>query len=991
MHTSLRCARGGRKSLNNGACYEIFAALNIASASGIPGWRTAKSRTAGVFRDPTVSKTQYVSALSRICHRHGTGDPFTPCLLVAALALPSVAAAAGNWQCVPGPDGGWMCEPAATSTIAPGAAQADDAVRAADEMPAESSLDVPASTTEEIVGDRPTPAAASAADPTAATTHSARAAAARTSDGIAPPAAGAVATSQVSTDSDEAKPKTVPAEPVAPAAATAVAEPPAAVEAPPYIAATPPAMTDNAALDAERPLPAPPAAAETPAVPHAVEADIDAGIAAQACGPASGLPVAAETGGAPTPGQPIIVDADSMVAASRSEVVQLVGDVEVRQGDISLRADRVELDRLTGAVDAFGNVLALGPDLRIGGSAAHYQLAQRTGRVEDVVYRVPAMGARGSAEYAELEPGRRSRFRDISYTTCRPGNDDWLLTADALALDHAEGLGTADGARLSFLGAPLLYLPTLTFPIDDRRRSGFLIPSAGYSNSHGLELAVPYYFNLAPNYDFTFSPRILSKRGVLLGGQLRYLSEQSQGQVDAELMPTDADYNGDNAVRGAFDVYHTTRFDSRTRADVRAGYVSDRDYLADLGGNLASTSATHVEQLAEMHYAADTWTLLGRVQNHQTLDAAIPRSQRPYARLPQVRLDLLDDGGLAGTTYHLGAEFTHFQRDTGVRGQRVDLFPAISLPLRRSWGYLVPKAGARYIGYDLTHQAAGLDDSPSTASTVLSLDGGLYFDRSAGYFGRDALHTLEPRLFYLHVPDHDQADQPVFDSGLLDFGFDRLFRENRFSGADRLGDANQLTLALTSRHRALDTGEELLRASIGQILYFDDLDVTLPGQARITDASSPVVGEISARLGAGWRATAGLEWDPHRGSGGNIDQSLAQVSYRGAEGRAFNAAYRLRDNEIEQTDLAAVWPLGERFSLVARHNYSLRDDRLLEGVAGFEYRRCCWRFRTLLHSYSNGTADDQSLGVLFQLELNGLGRLGDDIESILERSIYAYR
>jgi LPS-assembly protein len=319
------------------------------------------------------------------------------------------------------------------------------------------------------------------------------------------------------------------------------------------------------------------------------------------------------------------------------------------------------------------------------------------------------------------------------------------------------------------------------------------------------------------------------------------------------------------------------------------------------------------------------------------------------------------------------------------------MFPALSLPLADQWWYLEPKAGARYTAYRLSDTDPGEDDSPSELSGLVSLDGGLLFDRSTDYFGSAATQTLEPRLFYLLVPTGDQDDQPVFDTGLLGFGFDNLFRENRFSGADRFGDANQLTLALTSRVLGA-SGEELLRASIGQIYYFEDREVTLPDEPEPDDSSSALVIELDAALGNGWRSRAGLEWDPHDGDNGTIDKAAAQLTYRDEKRqRFFSAAYRLRDGVTNQTDLGAVWPLNEQVRLIGRHYHSLREDRLLEALAGIEYGRCCWQIRAVARRFVDGTGDDYNTGVQLQLVLNGLGRLGQDIDETLERGIYGYQ
>jgi LPS-assembly protein len=350
---------------------------------------------------------------------------------------------------------------------------------------------------------------------------------------------------------------------------------------------------------------------------------------------------------------------------------------------------------------------------------------------------------------------------------------------------------------------------------------------------------------------------------------------------------------------------------------------------------------------------------------------------------------LEDPDGFAGTTYHLGTEYVNFHRSDSMQGHRIAMAPGLSLPLRKTWGYVEPKVGVRYVGYQLSDEDPGIDDSASTLTGMFSLDSGLYFDRQANFFGTGTTQTLEPRLYYLYVPEENQDDQPVFDTGLFDFNFDNIFRENRFNGLDRIGDANQLTLALTSRMLADESGTELLRASVGQIIYFEDREVTLPGETTQDDSSSAIVAELAAQLGGGWYTRGGLQWDPHDGNG-NTDQALAQLGYRDNDNRVFNAAYRLRDGVTEQTDLAMYWPVNEQLSLIGRHNYSLEENRLLEAIGGIEYGRCCWRLRAIASTITDDTGDSRNLTFMLQLELNGLGRFGNDIDQTLERGIYGY-
>ena len=869
---------------------------------------------------------------------------------VAGLLLhATVTAQTPPWDCRAAIGGGWECGTAVEPSTAPPAAAAPKPAAA---TPA------PTATVPEPAAAAPEPAAAV---PEPATAVPKPAAATAPAVAVTPPAAV----------------KTPPAQPPAAPAAPVDASRDRHKEAPPGPAATPAAgPTEQGAVGQPEPS------------VRATTRSLDEGIDWGACQLLVGAPPSIQLSETDDSGLPIEASADSAAADLNAEQATLHGDVDLVRGDTRLQADEVVVNRLTSAVDARGNILLQRPDIRMSGERAEYQLDSRQGRVEQASYRVPAAHARGDAASAELVGPGISRYNEITYSTCQPGDDAWLLSANALEIDQNEGFGTARNATLRFMGAPILYAPWFTFPTDNRRRSGLLVPSVGHTGNTGFDLSVPYYFNLAENYDLTLTPRYMSRRGALLGGEFRFLTRTGRGELKADYLPNDREYG---SARGSASLRANAGLAPRLTGALRLNYASDSQYLEDLGSSLAVTSTTHLERAGELRYFGDDWDLLGRVQQYQTIDERIPARNRPYSRLPQLRLDLFKPDGLAGTNYLLDAEYVNFYRDDSVRGHRVQLFPRIGLPLRRSWGYIEPRVGAHFVSYMLTDQIEGLDDSPSSLAGTFSLDGGLYFDRGMNYFGNAATQTLEPRLYYLYVPRVDQDDQPVFDTGVFDFNFDNLFRENRFNGPDRFGDANQLTLALTSRVFSDQSGAELLRASVGQTLYFADREVTLPGETVREDNSSAFVGEIAAALGGGWRARAGIQWDPDADDGGNVDQGLAQITYHDQDRRTLNLAYRLRDEVTEQTDLAFVWPVNDRWSVIGRHNHSLQDDRLLEALLGVEYGRCCWRVRALARQYTDGTGDDHNLGFFLQLELNGLGRLGDDIDEVLDTSIYGYR
>jgi len=695
----------------------------------------------------------------------------------------------------------------------------------------------------------------------------------------------------------------------------------------------------------------------------------------------------------PAPAQQLLIDADGSILEQIQDQVRLEGRVEVRNSDTLLEADSVLYRRSAETLDADGNIYFERPGLRLSAAKAHFDLAHEQGELEQVSYRLSDQGARGDAGSARIESRDLSHFKQIDYTTCKPGNNGWLLEADELDIDQASGVGTARHAKLRFKGVPFLYTPYASFPIDDRRKSGFLFPSFGESDRSGTDIAVPYYFNIAPNMDATIEPRYLSKRGMLLGGEFRYLQAQHEGRIRAEILPDDSTIPDDeNSTRGAFSYQANGAPAPGWTFDANVNYVSDNQYLDDLGESLAVTSTRHLERLGQVRYTGSDWSLLGRAQYFQTIDDTIPNSAKPYFQLPQFLFELYRPRQTYGLTYQLTSEFVNFGHSGSdiVKGQRFDLQPAISLPISRQWGYLTPKASVRYTNYSLDNQIQGADDSPDRLLPTLSVDGGLFFERNGNWFGDSIVHTLEPRLFYLVTPYEDQDELPNFDTADVTFSFASLFQENRFSGRDKIGDANQLTAALTSRILSDSTGAELLRASIGQIYYFRDRDVQISGGAPATESSSSVLAELASQVGREWSFRAGVQWDPHQGSQ-KTERGLLGMRYSDGANRIFNAEYNYTRDSVEQTDVSGRWPIGSRWSLVGRWTYSQLFEKTIQGFAGIEYDDCCWRVRLIGQQLLTDINDDPVNSVLVQFQLKGLGGLGSASDKFLEENISGYQ
>lgn len=664
------------------------------------------------------------------------------------------------------------------------------------------------------------------------------------------------------------------------------------------------------------------------------------------------------------------------------------GNAELSRDGRTLSADELRFSEAQGRAEAEGGVRFEDGLFRLESPRGHLLLNTDQGQFEDARYFYAPMHARGAAERAERLDAERFRLSNASYTTCDEGRDDWILRASRVDLDRESGEGRARNVLLRFKGAPLFYTPYISFPIDDRRKSGFLYPSFGNSDASGLDLAVPYYWNIAPHRDATLTPRILGERGLMLGSEFRYLNPRSRGELYLEYLD-DRDYGEE---RGSVNLRHQAEPSTRTRLDVQVNQVSDADYLSDLGNSLAIASTTHLESRADLRYLGDGWNLLTRFQGYQTVDPAIPAAGRPYQRLPQLLFTTAPPTTPRLLEGSLRAEWVAFERQDTLTGQRLDLMPGVKMPLRQPWGFLTPGVKYRYTSYQLENTAPGADTRPDRSVPIMSVDSGLFFDRPLADGG---LQTLEPRAYYLYVPYRDQDALPLFDTGRRDFSFDQLFREDRFTGPDRVGDANQLTLALTSRRLDATSGEERYRASIGQILYFDDRRVTLvPGQDPATQSSSSLVAEAALRLARDWSTRGALQYDPHREQ---TELATAQLQYRGPGRRVANLAYRLRedplrpDRDLEQVDLSAAWPLTPRWDVVGRYNYSLLDQRDLEVLAGLEYESCCWRARVVARRYlTAGEAREYNNAIYFQLILKGLGGLGTGLGELLGDSIRGY-
>jgi LPS-assembly protein len=690
---------------------------------------------------------------------------------------------------------------------------------------------------------------------------------------------------------------------------------------------------------------------------------------------------------------PIKLTADQ-VELVREGISTFTGNVEISRSYQKIEADKVVYDKPANTVEATGNVTFQDLDTTIKGASAKVDLETDQGEYVDTEYRLHYKHARGTADTIRREQPAVLNLENITYTTCDAGNQDWVLSSEKLDLDTDKKVGVARNATLRFKGVPILYTPYISFPLSNERKSGMLTPSVGVSDESGFEIEIPYYWNIAPNMDATITPHYYEKRGMQLQGEFRYLRPDSEGMVRAEYLPSDNDYGDED--RQAFSWLHEHRLSPRWNANVDFNYVSDENYFEDLGTSLDHTSRSYLPKRLDVTFDGDIWNFAGRIAGYQTIDQSIPSMFNPYDRLPQLVVQVETPEPVMGLTFGVRGEFAYFDRNDTVTGARTDIRPYVSLPMRRPWGYITPKASLYYTRYDLNDQFPGEDDTPTRTVPIFSLDSGLYVDRDTSLFGRNYTHTLEPRLYYLYAKYVDQdrlivdeTNTPVvFDTQMYDFNFEQLFRENRFSGGDRVGDANQVTVALTSRLLDKESGIERLRASIGQIFHFRDREVTMPGYTTVESSVSNIVGELFMQLDNSWSFTGGMQWDHDESE---TDKGIARFSYQPDSKHILNLAYRYQRDLLEQTDVSFRWNVNRNLYAVGRWNYAIKGQRTLEGFAGVEYDSCCWTFRIMGRQWVNDlNADQDNTAIYLQLELKGLIGLGQKVDKRLEKGILGY-
>ncbi len=704
--------------------------------------------------------------------------------------------------------------------------------------------------------------------------------------------------------------------------------------------------------------------------------------------------------------RPTFISADRMSGKNDVESVAL-GNVELRKIGKVLTTDQLTYWGNEDEVEAVGKVELYMDQDRMSGQKLRLKLGDSVGYFDAPQYSikrpahslvplkpgepVPLITGAGHARRIDFQGEDHYRLTDATYSTCGPNDPEWYVHADSMTLDYEREVAKASDASLIFKGMPILYSPWLDFSLNNQRKSGFLSPNVATTTRSGLEVSLPYFWNIAPNMDATVSPRLMAKRGVQLGGEFRYLDFNYNGLMRGEILPND---NVTHKDRSSLSLQHLQNFGSGFSGSLDLNRVSDDTYYADLASRLAVTSQTNLLRQGTLSYGSSWWNASIIAQRFQTLqDPAAAPVVIPYYRLPQLTLNANRADFPLGSAFSFSGEYVNFSHPTLVLGKRSTLYPQISLPLQTAAFYVTPKIGLHSTTYSLERQDPGVPDRITRNVPVVSIDSGVVFERNIDWLGTSMTQTLEPRLYYLYAAKREQSQIPIFDSGLADFNFAQIFSENRYSGGDRFGDANQITAALTSRLVDPASGAELVRGLIGQRYYFNQQQqVTLPGEIVRTSKAADFLAALSGQVLPKTSIDTAIQYSLQDN---RTNRLTINGRYQPELGKVINAGFRFnRDllnpvtqvNQIKQFDISGQWPLGGGWYGVGRYNFSLIDGSLIEAMGGLEYSGDCWVARIVMQRIATG-ATTSSTGLFLQLELNGFASIGSNPMDILKRNI----
>ncbi len=666
--------------------------------------------------------------------------------------------------------------------------------------------------------------------------------------------------------------------------------------------------------------------------------------------------------------------------------VDIQEKIKITSGLSTITAEEASYDETAGVLQIPKSVVFENPDLIIFGESAKLLTKEKTTIIDGADYQILSIPARGTARQIRVENGANIELDEVTYSTCTSVDNSWELSAKKIVINNQSGEGKARNLVLRLKDIPIIYLPYLSFPINDQRKTGLLVPNLGRSSKRGLEISLPYYWNLAPNIDLTTTPTLMAKRGVQLSAELRFLTAIQGGITQIDYLPNDDIYKKD---RTYISHRQTINLPSNWRMKLNGEYASDNSYFEDLTGTMSSTSRTHLLREIQLEHYSENWIMEIGMDHYQMIDDSIIDEEKPYRRLPYFNFSGMWGNKALGLNYALDSEVVFFDKPETISGSRFHVMPEVSAPLNFNGIKITPSMAMDFTKYNLhtandnSHSMSSV--SPERAVPIYSLDLTGVFQKT--WKNGRYLQTLEPRILRVYIPYRNQDDFPIFDTIVPDMNGIQLFRKNRYVGQDRLGDTSQISYGITTKVVDANNGNSLFGLTLGQIRYFKDRKVALPSESKLTQDSSGYMAMMNMKINKNWSVKLGHMWNTHSNTS---MKTTARFQYKSKQSEIFNVAYRYRRNMLKQLDASFSWPVRDHWNVVGRYNYSILDRKVLERFVGLEYESCCWGIRVISRkhlAYRNGDTDT-SFSIEFVFK--GLSDIGDPVENLLDRGILGY-
>lgn len=676
-------------------------------------------------------------------------------------------------------------------------------------------------------------------------------------------------------------------------------------------------------------------------------------------------------------------------ATASHNLITMTGNIQARYQDNYFTASKLMLDKNKDTLTLNKDIIYGQPQFALRAQSGKYVTENKTGVFKDIEYFLAQNGAVGSAEQISFDRiAKVENLLNATYTTCPRDNPTWQIGAAEMTLNHETGIGTAKKPAFYLGKTKILTFPYISFALDDRRKTGFLYPRFSLTQQRGLQTDIPYYFNIAPNIDNTLTTRLMSKRGVMFDNEFRYLFDGMKGSIETGSLPYDKQ-TGQSDVRWRFALKNEFRPRDDLSISLLYQRVSDGTYFTELEDTLDLVNDSFLESHLRIHYHPfDNLHASAEWEQYQLTNPRLQEKDKPYERRPRLKLD--GDWSLgAGLSFTHSHEYTDFYKPQALTGQRFHQALTLAYQYDTPSFFFRPAVKHQYTHYKLSDGKANTYQKNTLNRSVptFSADAGFRFEREFTWRNQDIVQTLEPRIFYLRTPYRQQSDLPNFDTERLDSSYDFLFLDDRFNGNDRVGDANQLTTAISSRFLDKNTGEELGKVAIGQIQFFDDRRVSLGDNQRDLTPRSELIVESSAKVSDQWR-TRGL-W---HGSQKGTERRIFGAQYQQSNDKLVNLYYLFDKKYYEQADVSGVWRLSDHWRTFWRYNHSIRQDKTIDALFGFEYGECCSAVRFSLRQHRPQSLSDE-LRTAFYLEFsfNGLGDIGLQTSSQLHEIIPGYQ